>query len=106
MINNDIPGGILHELPSDLEKALISNPNVIKTWRDLTPLARNEWICWTISVKQSVTRNKHIERTVREVQEGKRRPCCWTGCIQRSDKAISPSVQGLLNKQLKEHIII
>ena len=70
-------------------------------WEGLTPLARNEWICWTITVKQPSTRVNHIARTVTELQEGKRRPCCWIGCIHRTDKAISPSVQWVLDKQSK-----
>jgi hypothetical protein len=65
----------------------------------LTPLARNEWICWIISVKLSATREEHIKRTVSELMEGMRRPCCWPGCIHRTDKPISPSVQGVLNKR-------
>src|SRR6266699_309843 len=71
-------------------------------WEDLTPLARNEWICWTISVKQPATRRQHVERVRTELKEGMRRPCCWYGCIHRTDKAISPSVQYVLNKRSKK----
>lgn len=88
-------------MPSDLNAALAAVPAAQKVWETLTPLARNEWICWSISVKQASTRENHIERTVAELQQGKRRPCCWLGCIHRTDKAISPSVQGILARKSK-----
>jgi hypothetical protein len=97
----EIPGGTVHELPADLRKALLADESVLERWRDLTPLARNEWICWTTTVKQATTRKNHVERTVSELLEGKRRPCCWIGCIHRTDKSISPSVQWVLSKQSK-----
>jgi len=95
--------GVAHKLPSDLKKALISNPKALTAWENITPLARNEWICWNISVKQPETRKNHIERTVTELQEGKRRPCCWIGCIHRTDKPISPSQKWVLEKQSKSN---
>src|SRR5690348_7962841 len=52
-------------------------------WEDITPLARNEWICWVISVKKPETRRQHIERVRTELKEGMRRPCCWPGCPHR-----------------------
>lgn len=93
--------GVVHKVPADLREALTSDPKALAKWEDITPLARNEWICWTISVKKSETRKEHVERTVSELKEGMRRPCCWIGCIHRTDKAISPSVQWALNKQRK-----
>lgn len=90
-----------HELPSDLKKALLASSGAKETWENITPLARNEWICWTVTVKQQKTRDEHIKRAVEELAEGKRRPCCWIGCIHRTDKAISPSVQGILAKRAK-----
>ena len=103
-MNKDIASGTVHEIPADLEKTLISTPAALAAWEDLTPLARNEWICWITTVKQSNTRENHIERTISELQEGKRRPCCWMGCIHRTDKQISPSVQWVLNKQSKRQV--
>lgn len=96
-----ISGGTVHKLPADLQKALAGNAKSLAAWNDIKPLARNEWICWTISVKQVSTRNNHIGRTVKELAEGKRRPCCWIGCIHRPDKPISKSVQWALDKQNK-----
>ena len=75
--------GVAHELPSDLRKALASNAKEVAAWEGLTPLSRNEWICWNISVKKAETREEHISRTVSQLLEGKRRPCCWAGCPHR-----------------------
>ena len=96
-----ISGGVVHELPADLQKALTAKPAALKAWEDITPLARNEWICWTITTKKPETRQNHIERTVTELLEGVRRPCCWIGCIHRTDKEISPSIKGILARQSK-----
>lgn len=101
MSEEQLAGGTAHKMPADLKKALTSAPAARAAWQSLTPLARNEWICWDISVKQAKTRQDHIKRTVSELQEGKRRPCCWLGCIHRTDKALSPSVQGILDKRSK-----
>ena len=99
MTKTEIPGGVVHKLPPDLKKALIANPGALETWEDITPLARNEWICWVTSVKKKETREDHIKRVVKQLKEGKRRPCCWIGCIHRRDKSLSPSVAGILKKR-------
>lgn len=95
-----ISKGTAHKLPSDLQKALTSG-KVLNIWEGLTPLARNEWICWVTYVKKEVTRKEHVQRTVSQLKEGKRRPCCWIGCPHREDKEISPSIQGILKKNIK-----
>ncbi len=100
MTKKGVSGGVVHEVPADLQNALTSDPKALAAWEDLTPLARNEWICWTISVKKPETRKQHVERVRTELKEGMRRPCCWYGCIHRTDKPVSPSVQNIvLNKQ-------
>jgi len=91
--------GTAHKLPDDLRKALSSNPKSLAAWEDISPLARNEWICWTVSVKTSATRENHIERTVSELAEGQRRPCCWMGCPHRTDKAMSATQKWVLSRQ-------
>lgn len=101
MTKEGLAGGTVHQMPADLKKALSSSLAARTAWQTLTPIARNEWICWTITVKQEATRKNHIQRTITELGEGKRRPCCWIGCIHRTDKAISPSVQWVLSKQSK-----
>jgi uncharacterized protein YdeI (YjbR/CyaY-like superfamily) len=102
MATKDIAGGTVHPMPADLRKALTANPKVLALWESLTPLARNEFICWVENAKQFETRNRRIRRSCEELLEGKRRPCCWLGCIHRPDKAVSPSVQWVLSKKSKK----
>jgi hypothetical protein len=90
----------VHKMPPDLKKVLLADDASIHAWNTITPLARNEWICWIDNAKLIETRNRRIQRTHDELIQGKRRPCCWIGCIHRTDKAISPSVQATLNKTL------
>ena len=90
MAKKNISNGVVHKVPADLREALTSDPKALAFWEDLTPLARNEWICWAISVKKPETRKQHVERVRTELREGMRRPCCWYGCIHRTDKPISP----------------
>lgn len=99
MAKEILAGGTVHKLPADLRKALTASRASGTIWQSLTPLARNEWICWTVTVKQQKTRDEHVKRVISELQEGKRRPCCWIGCIHRPDKAISPSIQWVLNRR-------
>src|SRR5690348_9760442 len=102
MNKKDILGGVVHKVPEDLEKALISDSKAFDLWEGLTPLARNEWICWVTFVKKEETRKEHVNRTISELKEGMRRPCCWLGCIHRKDKLVSPSVRAMLNKRYKK----
>lgn len=101
MPEKKISAGTVHKLPADLRAVLASDAKARATWEGLTRLGRNEWICWVTFVKQEKTRKDHIRRLVTEIKEGKRRPCCWIGCIHRSDKAISPSIRGILAKRGK-----
>jgi uncharacterized protein YdeI (YjbR/CyaY-like superfamily) len=78
-----VPGGVVHKLPEDLHNALIANPAALEAWNDITPLARNEFICWVEDAKQEMTRKRCIRRTQEELEEGQRRPCCWPGCKHR-----------------------
>lgn len=98
---NNILNGAVHKVPEDLKKALFNDTVLLSLWNDLTPLARNEWICWVTFVKKEETRKDHIKRLVTEIKEGKRRPCCWIGCIHRKDKDLSPSIKGILSKRNK-----
>ena len=76
-----------HEMPDDLRAVLESNESLESRWDDLTPLARNEWICWMTSPKKQETRDAHLARLQEEVLAGKRRPCCWPGCPHRRASA-------------------
>lgn len=102
MAKKEIPSGTAHELPADLRKALVSESRALEAWENITPLARNEWICWVESVKKQETRDQHVGRAVSELTEGKRRPCCWIGCVHRTDKPASSSQKYILGKKSKK----
>ena len=90
------PQGTVHKAGDDLQAAILSSPEVSRLWERLTPLGRNEFICWVDDAKQLRTRQRRIERTREELLEGKKRPCCWAGCIHRTDKAPSRWQQAVL----------
>ena len=98
-VANTFPQGTVHQAGRDLQAALQSDPNVFTLWQELTPLGRNEFICWVEDAKRPDTRLRRIERTCEELLEGKKRPCCWVGCIHRTDKAPSPWQQAVLIDQ-------
>jgi uncharacterized protein YdeI (YjbR/CyaY-like superfamily) len=83
MTSKKLSAGALHPIPADLRKALLASPKAHAAWEDITPLARNEWICWVTSVKKPETRKAHVERVRTQLMEGMRRPCCWPGCPHR-----------------------
>ena len=99
MKKDKVASGTVHKMPSDLKMALISSTTALDTWQSLSRLSRNEWICWIISVKKAETRKSHIDRTINDLSRGKRRPCCWMGCIHRPDKPISPSVKWIIDQR-------
>lgn len=80
MTKKAIGEGLVHSVPDDLKKALVSNPDVLEKWNNLTSIARNEWICWTTIVKKPETRKDHIVQLCAQLLDGNRRPCCWPGC--------------------------
>ena len=83
MIKKEITGGVVHSMPNDLRKAIDLNPTIKKLWMGITPLARNEWICWVISAKKDETRERRINVGLDKMRKGMRRPCCWVGCTHR-----------------------
>jgi len=87
MINTTIADGVVHTMPEDLKEAISKNTAVLELWNRLTPLSRNEWICWVTIVKKEETRIEHIERLCAQLLEGKKRPCCWPGCPHRNPTA-------------------
>lgn len=88
--------GTVHQAPDDLQAAIRSDPAVLTLWQTLTPLGRNEFICWIEDAKQAATRARRIARSCEEMLEGKKRPCCWAGCIHRTDKAPGKWQQAVL----------
>jgi hypothetical protein len=88
--------GTVHEAPEDVRAAMTSDAGVFALWQSLTPLGRNEFLCWIEDAKREATRAKRISRTCEELCEGKRRPCCWAGCVHRAGKAPSKWQQAVL----------
>lgn len=86
-MNKDVLSGVLHEVPDDIEKVLKADTDTLERWNNLTPIQRNEWICWVTIVKKTETRAEHIRRMIEELKEGKRKPCCWPGCPHRRPSA-------------------
>ena len=79
--------GVMHEVSDDLKKKLLAKPDLLEKWNSLTPLARNEWICWVTIVKKDETRKEHLVRLCEDLLKDKKRPCCWPGCPHRRQKA-------------------
>lgn len=94
-----LSSGVAHKVAPDLQKALLASKAALQKWESLTPLARNEWICWVEFVKSPEKRKEHIVRVVSELKEGMRRPCCWLGCTHRKDKPLSPSQKFFLKRK-------
>lgn len=82
-----ISNGVLHKVPADMKKVFQSDISLLEKWNKLTPIQRNEWICWVTIVKKSETRAEHIDRMIEDLKGGKRQPCCWPGCPHRRPKA-------------------
>lgn len=83
MIKKGTAVGAVHRIPADFRKAIASDPKVLATWEDITPLARSEWVCWVTSGKKLETRGIRIEKALSKLKGGMRRPCCWAGCPHR-----------------------
>lgn len=75
--------GAVHSLPADFKKAIETSDKAHMEWKDITPLARNEWICWVTSGKKAETRGIRIEKAISKLGGGMRRPCCFAGCPHR-----------------------
>lgn len=88
MAAEKLAGGVVHEMPPDWQEALLASPALRDLWEGLTPLARNEWICWVESAKQAETRRRRIDVGIDKLQSGMRRPCCWPGCAHRPGKKV------------------
>lgn len=89
MSGPQLPGGVVHKLPGDLRSALVASPVVSHAWTDITPLARNEFICWVEDAKQTTTRERRIRRAREGLEVGMRQPCRWPGCAHRRRLAVA-----------------
>lgn len=66
------------KVPADFRKALDHAPAKIqKLWRDITPMARWEWIRWVNATSITETRARRVEASISKMQSGNRRPCCF-----------------------------
>ncbi|MEK7586133.1 MAG: YdeI/OmpD-associated family protein [Patescibacteria group bacterium] len=83
MLKKGIVTDMVHKTPEDLQKSLTSSKTALETWENITPLARNEWICWVTSGKKAETRDIRIKKAISKLNGGIRRPCCWAGCPHR-----------------------
>ncbi len=84
MAKQRVAAGPVHKLPADMRKFIAAHPAARAMWEDITPLARNEWICWVTSAKKEETRSIRLEKMRSKMAGGMRRPCCWPGCPHRS----------------------
>ena len=83
MATKALSTGTVHKMPADLKTMILSSPKVLALWEDITPLARNEWICWVEDAKQAETRTRRLKVGKSKMLSGMRRPCCWAGCPHR-----------------------
>ena len=68
-------------VPADLKKALTDTPKAQTLWKDITPMARWDWIRWIGSTKQAETRKRRIEVALSKLKAGDRRPCCFNRTV-------------------------
>lgn len=65
-------------VPADLGAAIAAAPASIQAmWRDITPMARWEWVRWVNATRNPDTRRRRVEVTISKMEAGKRRPCCF-----------------------------
>ncbi len=83
MIKKEISSGVAHRVPTDLKSIILASTRITSIWENITPLARNEWICWIESAKKVETRERRIKIMLDKLKKGDRRPCCWAGCPHR-----------------------
>ena len=74
MATQEVFTGTVHKLPDDLRIALRKVPRAQSLWKDITPLARNEWICWIESAKKAETRQMRLEKALERLLAGKNNP--------------------------------
>lgn len=87
-------------VPPDLEAALTAAPQEIQDlWKDITPMARWEWVRWVNATRNVDTRRRRVEVSISKMNSGKRRPCCFNlaACtdpdLSRNGRLPEPSVR-------------
>jgi hypothetical protein len=64
-------------IPRDFQTALADAPDISELWKDITPMARWEWVRWINATKNPETRKRRVEVGISKLRSGKRRPCCF-----------------------------
>jgi len=65
-------------VPKDITDALKVAPQKVKDkWKDITPMARWEWIRWVNATLSQETHDIRIEKTISKLNGKHRRPCCF-----------------------------
>jgi hypothetical protein len=65
-------------VPQDLKRALAAAPQKIQDlWKEITPMARWEWVRWVSATSNPDTRRRRVEVSISKMKSGKRRPCCF-----------------------------
>lgn len=73
------------KVPEDIADALqAASRKVQDKWKDITPMARWEWVRWIHSTGNPATRQIRIEKTISKLDGKHRRPCCFnlSGCTE------------------------
>ena len=66
------------DVPRELKAGLDAAPQKIKRlWREITPMARWEWVRWVNATRTAATRDRRVAVTISKMNSGKRRPCCF-----------------------------
>ncbi len=64
-------------IPGDFKAALAGAPDISDLWREITPMARWEWVRWISATRNPGTRMRRVAVAVSKLRSGKRRPCCF-----------------------------
>lgn len=83
MVQKQAVSGMVHKVPPDINQIFKTSKSLYKLWESITPLAKNEWVCWVSSAKKVETRQRRIKVMQDKLLKGMRRPCCWQGCCHR-----------------------
>ena len=59
----------MHKLPGDLRDGLMTSQSALEAWKDITPLARNEFICWVEDAKQPKLANDAFVEHVKSLKK-------------------------------------
>jgi hypothetical protein len=88
-------------VPQDLKMALAAaSPKIRDLWKDITPMARWEWVRWVNATSNGDTRKRRVEVSISKMSSGKRRPCCFnlSACtdpdLSRNGRLLEPDAIG------------